>query len=122
MRIRRTASVFPMLLAAAALMPLQAATLLVANKSDDTVDLFDLASGKSTATLPTGEAPHEVSVSPDGKLAVVSNYGGRDRAGSTLTVRIFSGVEAATSSMSMPPSEDPMKVMRLLDRSTNTIR
>jgi YVTN family beta-propeller protein len=66
--------------------PLVASTLIVANKSDDTVDLIDPTTGKSLATLETGHAPHEVVVSPDGKRAVVSNYGDRAAAGSTLTV------------------------------------
>lgn len=61
-------------------------TLLVANKSDDTVDLIDLNSGRSVATLDTGHAPHEIAVSPDGTLAVVSNYGDREAPGSSLTV------------------------------------
>jgi YVTN family beta-propeller protein len=60
-------------------------TLLVLNKSDNTVSLIDLESKKAVATLPTGVAPHEVAVSPDGKLAVVANYGGQ-QPGSTLTV------------------------------------
>ncbi len=34
-------------------------------------------------------------------------------AGSTVKVRIFSGVLAATSSMSMPPSVEQTKAMRL---------
>ena len=63
-----------------------AATLLVANKTDGTVDLFDPQTGELRATLPTGDAPHEVAVSPDGRLAAISNYGDRDRPGSTLTL------------------------------------
>jgi YVTN family beta-propeller protein len=65
---------------------LGAQTLIVGNKSDDTVDLIDLASGQSTGTVATGHAPHEVAVSPDGKTAVVTNYGSRGQAGSSLTV------------------------------------
>jgi YVTN family beta-propeller protein len=65
---------------------LSAATLLVGNKSDHTVDLIDPATGKSRATLPTGQGPHEIAVSRDGKLAVVSNYGDRAKPGSSLTV------------------------------------
>lgn len=61
-------------------------TLLVANKSDDTVDLIDLATGRSMATLDTGHAPHEIAVSADGGLAVVTNYGDRDNPGNTLTL------------------------------------
>ncbi|MBT8253992.1 MAG: beta-propeller fold lactonase family protein [Flavobacteriaceae bacterium] len=65
----------------------QTGTLIVLNKSDDTADLIDLKSGKSKATLSTGNGPHEVAVSPDGKLAVVTNYGRGDQwPGSSLTV------------------------------------
>lgn len=63
-----------------------AQTLLVANKTDNTVDLIDLESGQSKATLPTGTAPHEIEVSSDGELAVISNYGNREQPGSSLTV------------------------------------
>lgn len=66
--------------------PSLASTLLVANKSDHTLDFVDLETGVSRATVPTGEAPHEVAVAPDQSLAVVSNYGTRERAGSSLTV------------------------------------
>lgn len=64
----------------------EAATLVVANKAEATVSLVDLDSGEVRATLPTGEAPHEVAVSPDGRLALVSNYGTRQAPGSTLTL------------------------------------
>ncbi len=74
------------LLAALTTLPLGAELLLVANKSDDTVDLVDLESGMSIATLPTGHAPHEVAVSTDGSTAVITNYGDRERPGSSLTV------------------------------------
>jgi YVTN family beta-propeller protein len=61
-------------------------TLLVLNKSDNTVSLIDLASKKAVATIPTGVGPHEVAVSPDGKIAVITNYGTGQQPGSTLTV------------------------------------
>ncbi|MCA1733140.1 MAG: YncE family protein, partial [Acidobacteria bacterium] len=67
-------------------LPLASATLLVANKSDDTVDLLALADGRSLATLETGHAPHEIAVSPDGRQAVITNYGDRSAPGSSLTV------------------------------------
>ena len=44
-------------------LPALADTLLVANKSDHTVDLIDLETGASQATLPTGRGPHEIAVS-----------------------------------------------------------
>lgn len=64
---------------------LEAATLLVANKAEATVSLVDLGSGKVAATLPVGTGPHEIAVSPDGKLALVANYGGQ-QPGSSLTL------------------------------------
>jgi DNA-binding beta-propeller fold protein YncE len=57
--------------------PSLAATLLVLNKEDATLTFVDPASGKTTASVPVGAGPHEVEVSPDGKVAVVSNYGAR---------------------------------------------
>ncbi|HKH47735.1 MAG TPA: beta-propeller fold lactonase family protein [Thermoanaerobaculia bacterium] len=66
----------------------QAATLIVANKAEATVSLVGLPEGKVVATLPVGTGPHEVAVSPGGKLALVANYGGPGPAGagSTLTL------------------------------------
>lgn len=66
--------------------PAAADTLIVANKSDATVSLIDLDSGRVAATLPTGVGPHEVAVSPDGRLAAVADYGTGPAPGSTLTV------------------------------------
>lgn len=64
----------------------QEGTLIVLNKSDHTASLIDIETKKSIATLPTGTAPHEVAVSPDGKLAVVANYGTGQGPGHTLTL------------------------------------
>lgn len=52
-------------------------SLLVLNKEDATLSMIDPASGKTLAKVPTGEGPHEVAVSPDGKFAYVGNYGAR---------------------------------------------
>ena len=62
-----------------------AAQLLVLNKSDATLAFIDPASGKIAATVATGEGPHEVEVSTDGRLAFVSNYGS-STSGNTLSV------------------------------------
>lgn len=66
--------------------PVAADTLVVANKAEATASLIDVDSGEVVATVPTGEGPHEVAVSPDGRLAVVANYGTGEASGSTLTV------------------------------------
>ncbi len=68
-----------------------AGTLLVANKTDHTVDLVDPESGESRATLPTGKFPHEIAVAPGGKLAAISNYGNRAAAGNSITVIDIAG-------------------------------
>jgi YVTN family beta-propeller protein len=61
-------------------------TLLVLNKSDDTISFIDLATREIKVTLPTGDGPHEVAVSDDGRTAVVTNYGDTGKPGKTLTV------------------------------------
>ncbi|MEM7584717.1 MAG: cytochrome D1 domain-containing protein [Acidobacteriota bacterium] len=66
--------------------PAMADTLVVANKGEATVSLIALESGEVVATLPTGEAPHEVGLSQDGKRALITNYGNRQTPGSTMTL------------------------------------
>jgi len=61
-------------------------TLIVSNMNDHTATLVDASSGRVIATLPTGEGPHEVAASRDGKWAFVSNYGVRGKPGNTITV------------------------------------
>lgn len=60
--------------------------LLVGNKSADTVWVLDTVSGERLAWFDTGPGPHEIEVSPDGRHAVVSNYGTREAPGDSLTV------------------------------------
>jgi YVTN family beta-propeller protein len=64
----------------------QGATLVVANKAEATVSLINLVSGEIVATLATGEGPHEVGISPDGRFALVSNYGYSGGTGQSLTL------------------------------------
>jgi DNA-binding beta-propeller fold protein YncE len=61
-------------------------TVIVSNMNDHTATLIDAASGRVIATLATGEGPHEVAASHDGKWALVSNYGVRGKPGHTITV------------------------------------
>lgn len=60
-------------------------TLVVVNRDDSTVSIIDPNEMKVLATIPTGEGPHEVVITSDGKTAVVSNYGGQ-KAGSSLSI------------------------------------
>lgn len=65
-------------------------TLIVLNKAEATVSLLDrdatTGEGEAFAMIGVGIGPHEVAVSPDGKTAVVCNYGDRANAGNSLTV------------------------------------
>src|SRR5438045_9801138 len=72
------------LVAAAGLAP--AETLLVLNK-EGSLAIVDPSSKKVLGTVRTGDQPHEVDVSADGKLAFVSNYGG----GNSLSVIDIAG-------------------------------
>ena len=60
-------------------------SLLVGNKSADTVWSLDRTSGARIAEYATGPAPHEIAVSADGRSAVVTTYGHK-RASHNLTV------------------------------------
>jgi YVTN family beta-propeller protein len=59
-------------------------TLVVTNKSPSTATIIDVGSGRVLATIPTGQGPHEVAISSDGRFAVVTDYSGQP--GRTLTV------------------------------------
>jgi YVTN family beta-propeller protein len=65
-----------------------AAQLLVLNKADATLAFVDPASGKVATTIPTGEGPHEIELSSDGKLAFITNYGARTDGNSISVVDI----------------------------------
>jgi YVTN family beta-propeller protein len=67
-------------------LPAPSGTLVVANMRDNTASIIDIASRKTIAVVPTGQGPHEVAVSHDGRWAVVSNYGVRGAPGNSLTV------------------------------------
>ena len=60
--------------------------LLVLNKADNTLAIIEPTNYKIVATIPTGEGPHEVATSADGKLAFVANYGTAQTLGSSLSV------------------------------------
>lgn len=59
--------------------------LLVLDKEDNMLSIIDPATAKTVARIPTGEGPHEIVASDDGKMAFVANYGGRTP-GNTISV------------------------------------
>jgi len=50
------------------------AVLLVANKHDDTLTFIDPIALQIIETIPTGPNPHEMAVTPDHRVAYLSNY------------------------------------------------
>jgi YVTN family beta-propeller protein len=63
----------------------QAQSLLVLNK-EGSVAIIDPATQKVLGRAPTGDGPHEVVATSDGKLAIASNYGSGQMPGHTLSV------------------------------------
>jgi DNA-binding beta-propeller fold protein YncE len=66
--------------------PARAGMLVVANQQGASATILDAATLRTIATLPVGIGPHEVAISPDGRWAVVTNYGDREVQGNTLSV------------------------------------
>ena len=66
--------------------PAASGTVVVSNMNDNSATLLDARTLATLATVPTGRAPHEVSISHDGRWALVSNYGTRDAPGNTISV------------------------------------
>jgi YVTN family beta-propeller protein len=60
--------------------------LIVVRKSAAAVDVVEPGSGSILMTVPVGHAPHEIGVSPDGRRAIVTNYGTAADPGNTLSV------------------------------------
>jgi YVTN family beta-propeller protein len=61
--------------------------LLVLHKGENAMAIVDPASGQVVGHVPTGQDPHELAVSDDGKLAFSSNYAGPGpRGGNSISV------------------------------------
>ncbi len=61
--------------------------LLVLHKGESAMAIVDPASGEVVGRVSTGQDPHELAVSDDGKLAFASNYAGPGpRGGNTISV------------------------------------
>ena len=89
----------PFLLAVALAAPAGASaqdTLLVGNKSDDTVWRLSLEDGRRTVQFASGAGPHEIAVASDGRTALVADYG-QEQAGHSLTLLDLAGDGAPRS-------------------------
>jgi YVTN family beta-propeller protein len=117
MRTRLHATVLALLLAMASSSASQGVggTLLVANRTGGSISLFDLASGVEMARVPIGPAiPHEVGVSPDGRLALTGEYGPNDAPGRHLVlIDIPEGRQIAR--IDLGPKSRPHSVVFLRD-------
>jgi YVTN family beta-propeller protein len=82
--LRATAFMLAFSEGAVAQVPGLSGTLIVTNKTPSTATIIDVGTGRALATLPTGNNPHEVVLSADGRTAVVTDYG--TGASPTLTV------------------------------------
>ncbi len=67
--------------------------LVALNKADATMAIVDPVSMKLIAKVPTGDGPHEVVMSVDGKTAFVSNYGAQTPGSSISVIDIPSAKE-----------------------------
>ncbi len=61
-------------------------SLLVVNKTDSSVSILDLSTGKLRATVPVDPGPHEIEVFADGRMAAVASYGTRDQPGRIVSI------------------------------------
>ena len=66
--------------------PARSGMLVVANQQGASATVVDATTMRTIATLPVGDGPHEVAVSPDGRWAVVTIYGDRAAPGHALSV------------------------------------
>jgi YVTN family beta-propeller protein len=64
-----------------------APALLVLHKGENAMAIVDPSSGQVVGRVPTGQDPHELAVSDDGRLAFASNYAGPGpRGGNSISV------------------------------------
>jgi DNA-binding beta-propeller fold protein YncE len=61
-------------------------TLLVVRKSAHAVEFVEPGTGTRLMSVDVGFTPHEIAVSPDGRRAIVTNYGTAARPGNTVSL------------------------------------
>jgi YVTN family beta-propeller protein len=63
-----------------------ASALLILNKVENTLAIVDPVSLRVLGKVPTGEGPHEVVASADGRIAYVANYGTQKTVGNSISI------------------------------------
>jgi len=66
--------------------------LLVLCKAENSLAILDGDSLKLIGRVPTGEEPHEVVASPDGRFAFVTNYGSDENPGNSISIIDLGGL------------------------------
>jgi len=79
--------------AAAAAQSLPAPALLVVNKAENSLAVLDPGTGGVALRIPTGDGPHEVALSADGRTAYVTNYGAQTPGSSLSVIDVAAGKE-----------------------------
>ena len=93
----------------------QTGTLLVVNRTGGSISLFDLGTRIEMARVPIGPViPHEVAVSPDGRLALTSEYGPNDNPGRHLVV-IDVAEGRRTGRIDLGPQSRPHSIVFMKD-------
>ncbi|MEO8573397.1 MAG: YncE family protein [Pyrinomonadaceae bacterium] len=69
------------------------AVLVALNKADSTLAIIDPATMKVISKVSTGDSPHEVALSADGKTAFVANYGAQTPGSSISVIDTATGKE-----------------------------
>lgn len=83
--------------------------LLIGNKGEDSLSFVDLATGRELSRQPTGKAPHEIAVSPNGKIAAVVAYGGK-------SIDLFDvAARKKLKTIDLTPNEGPHGIAWLAD-------
>ena len=83
--------------------------LLIGNKGEDSLSFVDMATGQELGRRPTGKAPHEIAVSPDGKTAAVVAYGHK-------SIDLFDvASRAKLKTIDLSPNEGPHGIVWLKD-------
>lgn len=76
-------------------------TVVASNMNAHSVSIVDVATARTIATVQTGEGPHEVAISRDGKRAVISIYGNRTSVGSSLLLIDLTAPAAPTRTIEL---------------------
>ncbi len=67
--------------------------LVALNKADSTLSIIEPSTMKIRSKVPTGDSPHEVVLSADGKTAFVANYGAQTPGNSISVIDTMAGKE-----------------------------